>query len=181
MSLRDDTARYGSLTRFLHWSLLVLVLAQFGLAFLMEQFEEGSAGGETAMAAHESVGVLVIAFALVFVLWRIANPRPSLEALPAWQRRLALATHWVIYGLILLQPLSGILMILNSEHGLKLFGVVTIGAGPGSESLKELGEAAHGVMPTVLLAALALHLLGALYHHYVAGDDILRRMLPGRH
>jgi len=178
MSLRDTTEQYGSLTKFLHWSLLILVAIQFLLASMMDLYPKGSAAKANVMVSHETVGVLVIAAAVVFVLWRLSNPRPSLASLPAWQRYLARFTHGLIYLLIVLQPLSGILMVVNGDHGLHFFGL-TVGSGAGSEVLKEIGETTHGIFPVLILIALGLHLVGALYHHFVARDDVLRRMLPG--
>lgn len=147
---------------------------------MMDVYPDGSAAKANVIFSHETVGVLVIATAIVFVLWRLSNPRPSLASLPSWQRYLARTTHGVIYLLILLQPLSGILMVVNSKHGLHFFGL-TVGAGAGSEVLKEIGETAHGIFPPLILIAVGLHLVGALYHHFVSRDNVLKRMLPGRY
>jgi cytochrome b561 len=36
----------------------------------------------------------------------------------------------------------------------------------------------HTVAMWTLLALVVLHVLAALYHHFVRRDDVLRRMLP---
>jgi cytochrome b561 len=41
----------------------------------------------------------------------------------------------------------------------------------------EFGEL-HSPLVWVLLALIALHVAGALYHHVIVKDDTLRRMLP---
>ena len=36
----------------------------------------------------------------------------------------------------------------------------------------------HGILAAALLAVAVLHVLGALQHHFVRKDNVLRRMLP---
>ena len=180
MSLRDTTERYGPLSKFLHWSLLVLIVIQYVLAAMMDMYPDKSAAKGQVIHTHEAFGLLVLAFSVVFVIWRLSNPKPSLAGQPDWQRYLATATHWLIYLLILLQPLTGIAMVLGSGHSVQFFGLFSFGGGAGSDTWKEVGETLHGIFPVVLLIALALHLAGALYHHFISKDDVLRRMLPGQ-
>lgn len=180
MSLRDNTEGYGGLSKFLHWWLLLLVIIQYVLAVMMDMYPDKSAAKGTVIHTHEAFGLLVLAFAVVFLLWRLSNPKPSLATLPDWQRRLARTTHWAIYLLILLQPLSGIATVIGSGHSVQFFGIFSFGGGAGSDTWKAIGETLHGIFPILLLIALGLHVAGALYHQYVSKDSVLRRMLPGQ-
>jgi cytochrome b561 len=39
----------------------------------------------------------------------------------------------------------------------------------------------HGLLSNYVMPALVgLHVVAALYHHYVRGDGVLKRMLPGQ-
>jgi polyisoprenoid-binding protein YceI len=51
---------------------------------------------------------------------------------------------------------------------------------PKSETVSALFSAGHWVFTKILLAAIALHIAGALKHAFVDRDDTLRRMLPGK-
>ena len=180
MSFKDTTERYGSFSKFLHWGLLVLIVIQYVLAAMMDMYPDKSAAKGQVIHTHEAFGLLVLLFAVVFLIWRLSNPKPSLTGLPDWQRYLARVTHWAIYLLILLQPLSGIAMVLGGGHSVQFFGIFSFGGGAGSDTWKEIGHVLHGVAPVILLIALGLHLVGALYHHFGSKDDVLRRMLPGQ-
>ena len=45
------------------------------------------------------------------------------------------------------------------------------------EGLQEVFEAVHEVAAKLLMFLVVLHVLGALKHHFVAKDDVLRRMI----
>jgi cytochrome b561 len=87
--------------------------------------------------------------------------------------------HVVLYGLMIVIPVSGWLM--SSAKGVPTvwFGVLPL---PDLlEKDKELGHLlreVHEVLNFVLLFLLAGHAAAALKHHWVDKDDILKRMLP---
>jgi cytochrome b561 len=47
-----------------------------------------------------------------------------------------------------------------------------------SESTYEFMHDAHETLVGIMLATVALHVAGALKHHFVDRDTVLRRMLP---
>jgi cytochrome b561 len=49
---------------------------------------------------------------------------------------------------------------------------------PKSKPLYEAMLTTHGVLALVLGGVVALHVAGALKHHFMLRDDVLRRMLP---
>jgi cytochrome b561 len=86
----------------------------------------------------------------------------------------------LFYVLLLALPLAG--YIANSLTGrtIDFFGLFTIPALPTGEN-KELGGAIfdlHATTGKVLLALIALHVLGALKHTFVDRDGGIFRMLP---
>lgn len=94
---KDSTASYGTVTRGFHWALTVLLIGMLILGWVMAAFAPHSAVGDTLTNIHESTGVLTISLAILFILWRLINPGPSLMQLPTWQRYLAHATHYLLY------------------------------------------------------------------------------------
>jgi cytochrome b561 len=62
-----------------------------------------------------------------------------------------------------------------------LFGVLPLPplSAKGSPFGHAFGDL-HKPTVWVLIAVVALHVAGALYHHFILKDDTLRRMLPER-
>jgi cytochrome b561 len=58
-----------------------------------------------------------------------------------------------------------------------LFGLELISAGEKVDWLSSLGGNIHGIAANVLIAALALHIVGALKHQFVDKDGTISRML----
>jgi cytochrome b561 len=144
----------------LHWIAALLVARQYlfkdGIEAAWSAFQKGAATGfDPLVLAHVAGGGLV----LVLALWRLSirarRGAPGVAGGSRGQRMLAQATHAGLYGLMLLLPLSG---------AVAWFGGVAAAAD------------AHGVLKTLLLALVALHVLGALYHHFVLKDGVLNRM-----
>jgi cytochrome b561 len=101
--------------------------------------------------------------------------------MPAWQRKIAEATHVLLYLLMFAVPLSGWLM--SSAKG---FQTVWFGVLPLPDLLSknaELGkllEEVHEWLNFGMAVVVIAHLGAALKHHYIDRDDVLIRMLPRR-
>lgn len=120
--------------------------------------------------------------ALARIGWALSQPRPGL--LNADRRAEALAAetvHWLLYGSLLLVPLSGWVHHAAAEGYAPIwwpFGQ-TLPFVPKSDAVAGTAAALHLVFERVLLVAILLHVAGALKHHLVDRDATLRRMLPG--
>lgn len=178
--MRGNTPeRWGSVAIGLHWTTAALILlVQLPLAWMMD----GNARGPLQaliFAVHKNAGILVFVLAVMRVLWRWRQPVPLLPAhMPAWQAWSARVTHWLLYFIIFAMPISGYLMTAAQGYPVPLLGVADIG--PLVAKNKTLGDAmefVHHAGGTVLYVIAGLHVLGALYHHFVRRDGILRRML----
>jgi len=180
MQVRNTTQRWGAVSKLLHWSVVALVIAQFVLANLADGLPLGMAK-LGMLARHKSVGITILALALLRLLWRAAqSAAPALPArLPRTQRWLAQGTHGLLYGLLLAMPLSGWLMSSAKNYPVSWFGLLQLPdlVAPG-EALYAAMHEAHEIMAVVLAVTALLHLLGALKHHFIDRDDVLRRMLP---
>jgi cytochrome b561 len=148
----------------LHWIVLVLVafqiLAHDGIeeawgAFRRDQPTPADVAVLTWM--HIGAGMLVLLLALARIYLRMTRGAP---APPADEPRLlklaAEAVHLLIYALLLLLPLSG-----------------AVAWFAGVEASADV----HEWLKNVLLLAIALHVTGALFQHFVRRSDVLMRML----
>jgi cytochrome b561 len=179
MQWRNTTDTYGSLAKFLHWTIVVLIIAQY---FIAEAADELPDGIEklALLSRHKSLGMLVLVLAVARIGWKLVNRGlPTPVPMPDRQRKLAAAGHGLLYLLILLQPLSGWAMSSAANYPVTLFGWFQFPAlvAP-SHDLHEALEELHEVLFYALAAVAVLHAAAALYHHFWMKDDSLRRMLP---
>lgn len=171
--------RYGAVARWLHWIVAGLIVLQYVLANLAEAAEEAGAlpSAIGIFANHKSVGITILVLALFRLGWRFAVPPPPLPALPAWQRWAAHAAHALLYGLILLLPVSGWMLSSAAAFPVSWFGLVTLpDLLPAHEPTSHTLESVHELLARLLWITALIHLLAALVHHLLHRDAVLVRM-----
>ncbi len=173
------TARdYGTVAKLLHWSIVVLLIAQFSVAWTMPDISRGTV--PTGLIGwHLSIGTTILAVAFLRLAWRLSHPAPG--APPALSRALQLlsrATHYGLYALLLILPLMGWMNASARGWPVRLFGMVSLPAlvTKGSTLGMQMGDL-HATTALILLAVVALHVAGALYHALVLRDRTLQRMI----
>ncbi|TNF12977.1 MAG: cytochrome B [Rhodobacteraceae bacterium] len=151
---------YSRLQISLHWLAFVLIAQQYlfhdAISDAWDRIREGAEGGfDPLVLAHVAGGALI----LIFAAWRLGlrakrGVPPAIEG-NKMQALLAKLTHYGLYALMILMPISG---------SLAWFGGV------------ETAALGHNVLKIALLALIALHVVGALYHQFVLRDGTLLRM-----
>lgn len=186
MTLSNTDQSYGSVTRVFHWltAALILTLLPLGLIANALPFDTSAELATKALvfSIHKTLGVTLFLVALARILWAITQPRPGL--LHPERRAEAFAAHlvhWLLYGALVLTPLSGWIHHAATAGFAPIWGPFgqKLPFVPLSEPVAEAAAAAHRLFTKVLMAALALHILGALKHHLIDRDATLRRMLTG--
>jgi len=175
--------RHGSFSQACHWISAGLVLALVPIGLAMAASPEGP-GRRALFEWHQSLGALVWFVTLV----RLWGRRYLLEAAPEesqfrWQVLLSGIMHGVLYSLLIIMPLLGYLGASFLRQPATLFGLATIPA-PALPDWAAAGVgllAVHRVLAWILLLLLIVHVGIALYHHFVARDRTLLRMLPERY
>lgn len=180
MQLTNTTMRYGALSRLLHWLIAGGIVLQFVLAKLAELADADQARLKqlSVLANHKSVGITILGLALVRLLWRINSPPPPLPAsMSSVQRGASHVSHWLLYVLLFVMPLSGWLMSSASAYSVSWFNLFTLPdlVAPNSD-LKDLMLLLHHWLANGLFALALLHVAGALKHHFWEKDDVMRRM-----
>lgn len=180
--------RYSAVAIMLHWTIAALIVLQVVLAGRMEaRTPEAFA----VMQLHKSVGITILLLSLARLAWRLTHrPPPEPAGLAAWERTLATAVHWGFYGVMILMPLSGWIIVSTSRIALPtvLFGAIPWPHLPGLPELAPAARAmwnaaagtAHGLIIKIAYVLIALHVAGALKHHVADRDaPVLPRMAPG--
>lgn len=180
MSSRDTKNGYGSTTKMIHWSILLLIVIQFIMGYTLTSLPTKDPAVPTLTWWHESTGFLILILAVVFVTWRSSNVTPSLDELPALQRIVARAVHGLLYLCLFLQPLLGITEVMLSGHPIAFYGLFQIPQIlPTNHTLSGSFGELHDGLAVVILVLVGMHAGAALFHEFVERDTILRRMLPG--
>lgn len=172
--------RYGLTAQALHWVMFLLIAAAFGVGLWMAGLPIGPQRFK-AVPWHKAIGVTIFAVVILRLLWRWRHPAPALPAgMPAWERHAAHASHWALYLLMIVVPLSGYLMSSALGFATVVFGVRLPDLLERNRELGETLKTVHFFLNKTLLAVIALHFAAALKHHFIDRDDVLRRMLPWR-
>lgn len=181
------TQSYSPTTKTLHWLTALLILSAFPLGLLANNAPFATSDEITTKALlfslHKTIGVAAFFTALIRILWALAQTPPA-DLHP--ERRLetfaAHLVHWLLYISMLLVPLTGWINHAASTGFAPIwwpFGQ-SLPLVPKSETVSALFSAGHWVFTKILLAAVALHIAGALKHAFIDRDETLRRMLPGK-
>lgn len=179
MTVIDDRADYTGVAKLLHWLVLALLVVQFAIAWLMPDISRGST--PTGLIGwHLSVGVAILAVMIARLAWRLTHPAPSAPAdLSPALATLSRVTHYLLYAVLIVLPMLGWANASARGWAVRLFGVISLPAlaAKGSALGHSLGDV-HATLATVLLAIVALHVAGALYHALILKDRTVQRMLP---
>ncbi|SLN21042.1 hypothetical protein AQS8620_00573 [Aquimixticola soesokkakensis] len=183
--IANTATRYGTLARFFHWAIALLILTDIALGLYGDSQPRNAETVDmlkTLYSAHKTIGVTVLGLAVLRILWALIQPRPvALHPERRMETLAAETVHWALYGAIVIMPLSG-WVLHSAEAG---FAPIWWPFGqnlpfvPKSESLAHTAGAVHGLAAWVIYVTVALHVLGALKHALIDRDATLSRMTRG--
>ncbi|HEY8355116.1 MAG TPA: cytochrome b [Methylophilaceae bacterium] len=173
--LNDNRQRYGTVSRFFHWVMAILIFEQFFK--FADRINDGEHWlGDTFGPFHGSIGLILLMLVVLRILWSVSQraQRPVGEGI---EHVLAKATHGLMYLAVLALPFLGMLYVYGKGYPVKFFGMVLI-AKPAGETEWAISVGSLHSPVAILLALLVLgHIGAALYHRFVKKDDVLQRML----
>jgi cytochrome b561 len=177
--MAEPRHRYSTVSLTLHWGIALLVAVQVGLITAHEAIEGPMS--RTMIEWHKSVGMTILVLTLGRIVWRLMNPALPLPVdAPRWQNILARTTHILFYVLLIGLPLGGWASASAAGRAVEWFGLFSWPSLPVplDRTLAKTFIGAHEAGVKVLYVLLALHVAGALKHHFLDRDNILHRMLP---
>ncbi|HRH76976.1 MAG TPA: cytochrome b [Cellvibrionaceae bacterium] len=172
-------ASYSRPLIILHWALAALVFVLLAAVELHEIFPKDSLMRGLFMKTHFWLGLTVGLFTLLrlWVRWG-QNPAPISPPPAFWQTRLASLVQWAFYGVVLVMPVLGYLLINAKGFDLSI-GPLSLGHWvPQDKELVETLEELHETLGNVFIALVALHVGAALYHHHILKDSTFSRLQP---
>lgn len=172
--------RYTAIARLLHWITALVVLATIPAGLVMVREDIPRSTQDMLFIFHKNVGVVILLLVLLRVAWRGIHRAPPLpESVAALQRRIAVATHWLLYAGLTVMALSGYTRVVAGGFPIELLDA--LGAPslvPRSDPLAESAKAVHFYVHYAVIALVVLHVLAALYHGLVRRDGVFSRIWP---
>ncbi|WP_213881872.1 cytochrome b [Pseudomonas sp. dw_358] len=169
--------RYTGIAQALHWLTAAALCLLLPFVWVAENFPPGPVRVFWYMA-HESMGISVWLMVLMRLTWRWRHRAPGY---PAGTGRvaegLARLTHGLLYGLLLVMPVTGYLMAGNGQD-VPFFRVLNLPGFPHQEALGIAADSVHVWCQFALYGLIALHVAGTVWHVAVRRDGLLERMLP---
>ncbi len=158
----------------------LLVLTLLGVGLCLDDMPKGAIKS-WAFSLHKAVGFVTLGWMIVWWADFVTQIKPlPPQGSSLGQHRLAVAVKWVLLTGGTLMPLSGWLMAAASGRTeVKTLGVSL--PNPFLFKVKKLSGFfwdIHENVANILIAAIALHIAGALYHHFIRRDNVLTRMFP---
>ncbi|AHL74390.1 cytochrome B561 [Stutzerimonas stutzeri] len=177
--LLDSTARYGTASRLLHWSMGAILAWQFATAAAHLLFED--TGVERFLwGTHKVVGTLLILLIVIRALWSIYNRGhrpPSLNIM-------AQLGHLAMYALMLAVPLLALIRQYGSGRSFAPLGIPLMSGFEGDpiDWLTAPGNLLHSWLGWLLMILILGHIAMVFIHRRRPRDhDVLARMVGDRH
>ena len=173
----DDGTNYDRVAIALHWATAFLVIANFTLAQTWDWFAKPVKG--LMEDTHMSFGVLLAAAVIARLVWR-GLPGHQLSSLEAgWVRLVSKATHYLLYGLLVIEAGLGFAFRWGAGRPMEFFGLgIPPLTGAIDKALRHDLREIHEKIGWAIIILALIHALAALYHHYALKDRVLERMLP---
>jgi len=178
MPLKSDDKTYGSVAVTIHWLSAVLIVCTLVSGFRAANTPDVALKIQL-LSLHVPLAVVVVLLTLARILWWwLADRKPApVDGTPRWQHYGATGVHWLFYIVIAGMAASGVGMLVMSGAGPIIFGG-TEGQLPDFREFRP--RVPHGLGARAMALLLLLHAGAALYHHFVRGDGLLRRMWFGK-
>ncbi len=178
--LRSGSNHWGSLAKFFHWTIVLLILTQGTIGLVMVELPK-TPSVIPVFSVHKSLGLTILALAILRLSWRAFDPRPAEPVdIPQLQVLAARWGHALLYALLFAVPLTG--WWFDSLSGLRplyFFGLFEVPhlVAP-DKALKDFASGVHETLFWLLIAVATGHAAIALVHQFAHRNNILGRMWP---
>jgi len=165
--------------RVIHWLMAALVLAMLFIGVGMV-----STAGPAyiwLLALHRPLGIAILLLVLLRLPLRLVTGAPALpDDLPPLQKRIAWASHVLLYLALFGMPLIGWGMLSAGGSPVRMTEHITFPPIlPHSLTLYGYLREAHTVVALLFFALIVAHLSAALMHGLIRRDGVLRSMTVG--
>ena len=170
--LTNTKDSFGSLAKFFHWTIAILIIGNLICGFFMK--------GLSLLNYHKIAGLTVLFLFIFRFIFFIFSVKPQLpQTIPLIERFAAFIVKYLLFLLMAVLPITGWIMSTA-------YGVPPTIAGHSypfpyfsfSSADANMAKFIHNSLAYSIIVILLMHVGGALKHHFIYKDNILRRMLP---
>ena len=191
MPFKNSQLAYGSIAKWLHWSIAILFLCSYVTVKYRHWFtEKDTPENWTALQLHLSVGITIGVLVLLRVIWRLMNRVPFEEPGNRLAHLAAKFGHYALYAMMIIMPITGYIGTgVNTEYfflfditkfeSTQLFtNLIVNGLNLSFKEFEAPIDYIHKELGGELFVLILVfgHILAALYHHFIKKDRTLRKM-----
>ena len=177
-----DDQSYGKLAKVLHWGLALMLIVLISVGTYMTGLDKSDPSRLQIIGVHKSFGVIFMQLAILRLIWSRINQSPALpEVLAGWEKILSRTVTASLYILMLAIPFSGFAMTNFAGFPVNIFGLIEMPQLFNKNiEMADLAKQAHLILVYTLVAAIFMHIAGALKHRFLDAPeaDVLPRMMP---
>ena len=168
---------YLRIQKIIHWLMSILIMLDLVIA---QKF-----GGDMELwdrlesrVDHATAGMIVAFLFILRIILRYRYGAPSLPStMPVWQTYMAKAGHYGLYFLMGLLIISGITTANFTTDPIIVFGLINLSSEVNNVEMFSLIRGVHEFATNAIIALISIHILAAIYHHFIAKDDTTKNML----
>lgn len=177
--LRNTANTWGLPARIFHWLGAVMILVLLVHGWWMTHVS-ASPQRFANFSWHAALGYDLLVVMVLRLLWRWFAGAPELPAdSKRWERLAASSGHLLLYLFTFAVTLAGWALAGTMRTPLTndLFGIpFPLIYTSRDRAVHELLEDGHKMLAYVLAAIIVVHIAGALRHHFIKHNNVLRRM-----
>lgn len=172
--MQDSIYRYGKVSKCFHWLMAILIAWQ--LLKIGDRINEGDHWiGQVLVSWHISIGTLLLGLIVLRLLWALSQRQQRPRHNPATVKLVTIG-HGLLYACMLLMPITGVMVMVGGGYGLTAFGVEILAKDEGVGWAASVGRL-HSPLAWAFTVLLIGHIGMAFIHHFIKGDDTLKRMM----
>ena len=171
--------RYALTQRLLHWIIAFLVLGALVGGWVIHEFspKDFPKGVHSQIYdLHKAVGFIVLMLMLCRIIARLIHGAPAPHpGLANWQRTASSIVHIGFYGLLILQPILGILGVWSYPAPIPILDSLIDNPLTKDRDFSKTLLNLHEIVGKVLIVLTILHIGGAFLHIFKR-DGVFSRM-----
>ncbi len=169
--------QYSNRMVLVHWLTLALLLAAWFLGDSLDEARHEEGATILGYVLHSIVGGAVLLLTVMRLFFRSKDGVPAPMGASVMDK-VAKGVQHMMYSVLFVLPVSGVITVLTSDVAKALL------ANDATLLPKKFSgvfaHEVHEIMVTALILLVAIHVLGALKHQFIAKDGLMDRMLPRR-
>ena len=160
----------------IHWLMAIAIMIDLNVA---QKF-----GGEMQLwdrlesrADHATMGLIITFLLILRIILRYKYGAPSLpDSMSKWQVLAAQAGHYGLYILMGALVLTGIISASYASDPIFIFNSYDLAFANHNDDVFKIVRRMHEFCTNAIIALIVIHILAAIYHHFVLKDSTTSNM-----